>query len=62
MKLFKLFKLFKARREVILAAESVAASYEPSLKFHYDPDNVHHLRLAVEELWRLERYEESLVP
>jgi hypothetical protein len=44
-----IFKRFKARREVMLAARGVAASYEPSLAVHqFDPDDLAHLRAAVE--------------
>lgn len=47
--LLKAFKRYAARRAVVLAARGVVASYEPSLEAHwFDPDDLAHLRVAVE--------------
>lgn len=45
----------RARQNVILAARGVEASYEPSLKLKYDPDNLEFLKRAVIALESTER-------
>jgi hypothetical protein len=48
--LLKAFKRYKASRAVLLAAQGVAASYEPNLDVHqHDPDDLAHLRESVEQ-------------
>lgn len=45
--LLKTYKRLQARRAVVRAALSVAASYEPALEVHqHDPDDLAHLRSA----------------
>jgi hypothetical protein len=50
----KLIRRRRARKEIILAAQLVETSYEPSLHLKYDPDDLEFLRRAVVKLASLE--------
>jgi len=50
----KLLKLWRARRDVVLAAKCVESSYEAGLTYDHDPDDLFDLRQAVKALREVE--------
>lgn len=50
----KILKLWRARRDVVLAAKCVESSYQAGLTYDHDPDDLFDLRQAVRVLREVE--------